>query len=152
MGKSHVAFAVCVVTAGLLAALTHARPETPVQPHSALDITGTWKLVSSRLGNQERTPGAGEPVKFLHLTPTHFTRIVFDEKTKKLLGAVGGRYKHDASHYTEHIAYADENTRKASENDKSAALAFMWKLEGDHRLQLTLSGAQNYVEQWERAK
>jgi hypothetical protein len=116
------------------------------------DRVGSWHQVTSRLGAQEKKAGEGQPSKILHLTPTGFTRIVYEPKTRKVLGIVGGRHVFEGQNYTEIIEYADEGTRKMGKVDADFRMTFALKVEGD-RLELKASaGGQDYVEVWERIK
>jgi hypothetical protein len=85
----------------------------------------------------------------LHITPTHFTRIVYNPKTNQLMGVVGGTCPQAADKHVETIAYADEGARKQAAGQ--APLEFQYKLEGD-LLTLTLPGAAAYSETWKRVK
>ncbi len=121
------------------------------QDAAPADVVGTWQQVVAVLGNEVRPPKKdGSEVKLLHITPTHFTRIVYNPKTKQLLGVVGGTCPLAAGQHVETIEYADEASRKQAEGQKP--LEFQVKLEGEI-LTLTLAGANpQYIETWKRVK
>ena len=115
------------------------------------DIVGTWQQVAAVIGKEVRPPKKdGTEVKLLHITPTHFTRIVYNPKTSQLLGVVGGTCPLAADKHVETIAYADETSRKQGEGQPP--LEFQYKLQGD-MLTLTLpTAAAQYSETWKRVK
>ncbi len=123
----------------------------PKKEAAPADIVGTWQQVVLLIGNEVRPPKQdGTEVKLLHITPTHFTRTVYNPKTKQLMGVVGGTCPLAAGKHVETIAYADEASRKQAEGQKP--LDFQAKLEGEI-LTLTLPGANpQYVETWKRVK
>jgi len=139
-----------VVLCGACGAFFAAEPAAK-KDAAAADVVGTWQQVVVLLGNEVRPPKKdGTEAKLLHITPTHFTRVVYNPKTGQLLGVVGGTCPLAADKHIETIAYADEGSRKQAEGQKP--LEFQSKLEGD-MLTLTLPGANpQYVETWKRVK
>lgn len=140
----------CVILCATYGRIFSAEP-APLKDAAPADVVGTWQQVVVVLGNEVRPPKKdGTEVKLLHITPTHFTRIVYNPKTNQLLGVVGGTCPLAAGKHVETIAYADEASRKQAEGQ--APLEFQVKLEGE-MLTLTLPNAKpQYVETWKRVK
>jgi|GEM_PF-5799836 len=136
----------CATCGRFLAAEPGSKKDAP-----PADVIGTWQQVVVLVGNEVRPPKKdGTEVKLLHITPTHFTRIVYNPKSSQLLGVVGGTCPLAAGKHVETVAYADEGSRKQAEG--KAPLEFQSMLEGD-MLTLALPGANpKYVETWKRVK
>jgi hypothetical protein len=114
------------------------------------DLLGTWQQVVAQTGNQIHRPDAAGAVKQLHITSTHFNRVVHSPKTKQLQGVVGGRYSFSGGNYVETIDYADEASRKAAEGQKPMRFAVDIK---EETLVLKLVDPDtNYSEVWKRVK
>lgn len=117
---------------------------------SPLQLVGTWQQVAVTNGKEVRPAKQdGSEVKLLHITPTHFTRTVYNPKTKRILGIVGGACPLSTDKHIETIEYGDDASLKAAEGTK--ALEFHVKLERDI-LTLTLPDQGPYSEVWKRAK
>jgi hypothetical protein len=115
------------------------------------ELVGSWKQVIAIVGKEVRPPKQdGTEVKLLHLTPTHFTRIVYNPKSKQLYGFVGGSCSAADGKYQENIDYADEGSRKAAEGHKP--MQFSYKIEnGQLQLKLIDPGSE-YTEIWARVE
>src|SRR5258708_4033222 len=97
---------------------------------AAAEIVGSWQQVVAIVGKEVRPPMKdGTEVKLLHITPTHFTRIVYNPKTNQLMGVVGGTCPLVADKHVETIAYADEGSRKQAE--RQPPLEFQYNIAGD---------------------
>ena len=114
-------------------------------------IVGTWQQVVAVVGKEVQPPKKdGTEVKLMHVTPTHFTRIVYNPKTNQLLGVVGGTCALAVDKHVETIAYADEASRKQVEGQ--APLEFQYKIEGDLLTMTLPAAAAQYSETWKRVK
>jgi hypothetical protein len=115
------------------------------------ELVGSWKQVIVILGKEVRPPKAdGSEVKLLHVTPTHFTRIAHNPKTRQLYGVVGGRCTAADGKYVETIEYADEGSRKAAEGQKP--MEFTYTI-AKGQLQLKLADPKSeYTEIWSRVE
>jgi len=123
----------------------------PKKEAAPADIVGTWQQVVAVVGKEVRPPKKdGTEVKLLHITPTHFTRIVYNPKTKQLMGVVGGTCPLAANKHVETIEYADEASRKQAEGQ--APLEFQYKVEGDSLILTLPNAATAYSETWKRVK
>ena len=123
----------------------------PKKDAAAANIVGSWQQVVAVVGNEVRPPKKdGTEFKLLHITPTHFTRIVYNPKTSQLLGVVGGTCPLAADKHVETIAYADEGARKQAEGQ--APLEFQYKIDGDLLILTLPAAAAQYSETWKRVK
>jgi hypothetical protein len=123
----------------------------PKKDPAPVDIVGSWQQVVAVVGKEVRPPKKdGTEIKLLHITPTHFTRIVYNPKTSQLMGVVGGTCPLAAGKHVETIAYADEASRKQAEGQ--APLEFQYKIEGDLLILTLPAGATPYSETWKRVK
>jgi hypothetical protein len=145
--------ACCAVLGGALLAWT-AADDKPAAKKDEIpkDLIGSWEQVIAQVGNQINRPDAAGngTVKHLHVTPTHFNRIVYLSKTKQLLGVVGGRCTFAGAKYSETIEYADEASRKVAADQKP--LEFTIDIKNDMLVLKRVGGDPEYSEVWKRVK
>src|SRR4051794_35975302 len=68
---------------------------------------GTWKLISTKYGNDKeftKYPESSSRLKLI--TSTHFTWLEVNAETKKVLASAGGHYTLSGNTYTETIDFA----------------------------------------------
>jgi hypothetical protein len=111
---------------------------------------GTWKLVSTKYGNDKeftRYPESSSRLKLI--TSTHFTWLEVNSATKKVLASAGGRYTLSGNIYTETIDFAGEGM----DAYLGKAQKFTIKVDGDKLFQAgDLSDGLHIEENWERVK
>ena len=94
----------------LLVCLSCAQHSSPQQesPGEPVSLMGSWDLVSF-IADDDPTRAwrdHGDSILYQkHLTPTHFTWIMFDLKNDQLIGMGGGNYHMDEGRYVENIDF-----------------------------------------------
>jgi hypothetical protein len=113
-------------------------------------LIGTWELVSEKWDDaKEFTPPSKDHQSLKFVTPTHFSWVWVDPKTKKIVNSMGGTYEYDGVKYTENVKFAFAGMG-AYVGKKQA---FTLKIEGDRWIQSgVLSGGQKLSEIWQRVK
>ena len=74
-------------------------------------LVGTWQVASAKLGDEVSPTGPNDPVKYKHLTPTHF--VVYQVTKDGMMNwAHGGPYTFAGDTYTERFSMASANLSK----------------------------------------
>jgi WD40 domain-containing protein len=116
-------------------------------PHG---LVGTWQLVSIKHGpdGQSSAPPAGQR-KVKLITGTHFTWIVYEAGSRKVLHTAGGTYSLQGDTYTEQIEFAGDGMT----DDVGKPQLFKIWLDGDKLHQSgQLSDGTRIEEVWEGLK
>lgn len=112
---------------------------------------GTWQLVSTKYGEaKEFSEVSKDEPHIKMITPTHFSWVIYDPKTKLLSASMGGSYRLEGAKYTETVEfYFPEGMKVYLGKDQM----FTIKIEGDRLLQSgKLSDGQKIEELWQRVK
>lgn len=139
LGLALIAAVLCLVSAS-------GGDEPKTKPVST-ELVGTWQLETRKLGDQER-PASPQEMRMLHITPSHVIRVVFDPKSRKIIGTAGGQLTIDGDKYTETIQWADEGSRMGK--DAAESVQFRYKVEKDRLQLVTTLGEKQYTEVWVR--
>ena len=127
-----------------------ARPAVPAQK-AAGDVVGSWRLVSYRYGDMaEFIPWPAEQVMLKHVTPTHFTWVTYETKTRQAARMAGGTYTLKGSAYREVVEFAMgddvQDLIGKAQNFSDTITPTLWHHKG------TLSNGLKIEEIWERAR
>jgi hypothetical protein len=118
------------------------------EPEKENKLIGTWKLVSAKYGEQERTfPQGSTTLK--HVTPTQFMWLSYDEDGR-VSRAAGGSYTLKGESYEEMPEYG-----LSSDFDtiRGKAQSFKWRVEGKKWFHVgKLSNGLTIDEVWERVE
>lgn len=109
-------------------------------------LVGTWKLVSAKWGQREiKIPE--EITRLKHVTPTHFTWVVYD-KDGKVMTILGGRYVVQGDVYEETPEYGT-----GMDALRGKVQTFNWKVDGNKwHHNGKLSSGLTIEEVWERVE
>jgi hypothetical protein len=98
MTRATISILTIVVSYSLYARIADAEPKSVADKVLRDKIVGTWRPVS----NDTRT---GSPLAIKHVTKTHFTWVVYDRTTKKVIDTAGGRFWVKDSSCSEQVEY-----------------------------------------------
>jgi hypothetical protein len=102
-------------------------------------LVGTWEHVSAQL------PDGYRHIK--HITPTHWTWVVYHRDTMVAVGVAGGTWSLEGDRYKERIEFATESNKDL----RGKEFAFTLKLEGDSWFLKSVPDSELQVDEtWKR--
>ncbi|MGP0062373.1 MAG: hypothetical protein ACLQGP_02060 [Isosphaeraceae bacterium] len=105
-------------------------------------LLGTWE---TDLG--ERAPRAMRMVK--HITPTHWTWVIYDRENKMVMAAMGGPWSVKGDKYEETVAFTTDNVADA----RGTSHPYGFQVDGDRWLIKRGPGSRGAAEEvWKRLK
>jgi hypothetical protein len=116
-----------------------------------VNCLGTWELMSSKYGDATEYSNDRNEVRHLKMiTPTHFTWVIYDNKTSQISASMGGTYSLQGGTYTEKVEFFFPEAMKAYLGKEQA---FTIKIDGDKLFQTgSLSDGEKIDEIWQRVK
>ncbi|MEN7551385.1 hypothetical protein AAG747_25945 [Rapidithrix thailandica] len=120
-------FGILLLVLALLGFSSHPVEHINKKPR-AVDLVGTWELVSSKIGNAENYTLRKETIGYKKLiTPGYFTWISYDLESMEVTGLGGGKYNVGEDEYVEHIEYFFP----AGSNLQGVSLPFEMRIENN---------------------
>lgn len=143
------AVAVVMFLAALAAVVIHGAGSTQSPADGRAKLVGTWRLASGKYGGRE-SPLPEKSTTFKHVTPTHFTWMIYEGETGRITRAGGGTYTLQGDKYTESAQYGiggDIDTMKGKDHTFSCRVeAGKWYSTG------ALANGMEISEVWELVK
>jgi hypothetical protein len=121
------------------------------EPDSGNRLVGTWRMVSFKYGDAaQSSPAPADTVHLKHVTPTHFTVVSYDARTRQVTRVGGGSYSLQGRSYKEQVEYAlSDSFNNLLRKEQS----FTWELKDDRWIHSgSLSSGLKIEEVWERVQ